>query len=1020
MQRPEISVIMPAYNHEQFVGEAIESVLLQTFKDFEFIIINDGSTDDTQNIIKKYDDIRIHNYIQENQGARVTHNKGIELSKGTYTAFINSDDVYHPERLEILFNKARNEDLNFVITDIALIDQNSNIINDPGHWWIRWYEYLKSAYGVSESPEKAFLAGNYTISTSNFFFRSDIVKTIGLFRPFTYIIDYDFAFRAALHDSKRFKFLHDKKLLSYRLHGGNTILENPLVANYETFSFLTNAIKDIYGQDVHIPIDHLDKVKRYITKELVKRHRRAINKTSEEYHELDRRYQEMDRKYQELQLKYNNIVFSQLQDVLNYNKKLRRKSAKPLKMVVTNVDELQKKLASIIGNVDIISFDVFDTIFERDIDPPNKVKEIVANRVSNYLLEKHKVHYSPEKLLKVRDKVEIEIRHRSLSIGSDFECRYSDIVREMVIRILGHDDRKLVRVILEQELAVENEVLYVKRGMRELLQWLKSKGKKIIAISDMYLDRESIEDIIRNKSLHNEIDDIYVSSEIAICKYSGNLFKHVLLEENILPSRMVHIGDNKSSDYRAPLKLGINAVFFKDKEHLKRKYILKTYNKLATHNPYWRGRHLLQLIRPPLEMNGFFYPFGFSFLGPVYATFVYSVIEAIKKNDIKILYFVAREGELFLHIFQLLAPHFLRKDQIPITKYVYLTRKSTALASLYKGLPHEKAIIPLYNPKQQGLYSLCNVYGLPHHELIQKAREHGFQDIKAPIFDWNDERFKRFISDKRIQEIVVHYAQRDRDLLEGYLTQIGFFRNDPVAFVDIGWNATIQKFIQDAFVERADYPHVYGLYLGFRNGMKHHFDEMKNTIIGMLYDDRLNDSGEQIINRFEEIFEEGARALHPTTMGYKRNFETGALEPVFKEETAPDRITEVSFNGNINKLQKGVLDFSREFIRALELTNYNFQDIKPFILTIIERLVAYPNADEVKNLMKLKHAEDFGYENIMDFNSEKVDSLHAIMKPKRFIQKIRYSNWSYGTAQSSKIPGITLLLRCYDLFWGHQ
>ena len=53
MPRPEISVIMPAYNHEQFVGEAIESVLSQTLKAFEFIIINDGSTDDTENIIKR-------------------------------------------------------------------------------------------------------------------------------------------------------------------------------------------------------------------------------------------------------------------------------------------------------------------------------------------------------------------------------------------------------------------------------------------------------------------------------------------------------------------------------------------------------------------------------------------------------------------------------------------------------------------------------------------------------------------------------------------------------------------------------------------------------------------------------------------------------------------------------------------------------------------------------------------------------------------------------------------------------
>jgi hypothetical protein len=186
--------------------------------------------------------------------------------------------------------------------------------------------------------------------------------------------------------------------------------------------------------------------------------------------------------------------------------------------------------------------------------------------------------------------------------------------------------------------------------------------------------------------------------------------------------------------------------------------------------------------------------------------------------------------------------------------------------------------------------------------------------------------------------------------------------------------------------------------------------------MGMLYDDRLNDPTEKIINRFEEIFEEGARAFHPTTLGYKKNIETGILAPVFKEETEPDRISEVSFDEKIDKLRKGVLDFSQEFIRALELTNYSFEDIKPFILSMIEKLVAYPNTEEVRNLMNLKHAEDFGNENVMDFTNEKIDGLKEIITPGRFIKKIEFSNWSYGTAKSSGIPGITLLLRCYDLF----
>ncbi|MGI9534322.1 MAG: glycosyltransferase family 2 protein, partial [Thermodesulfobacteriota bacterium] len=73
---PTISVIMPAYNHEKFVADSIESVLNQSFSDFEFIIIDDGSNDKTYEIIKKYEDSRITHLTQENKDAPYTINRG--------------------------------------------------------------------------------------------------------------------------------------------------------------------------------------------------------------------------------------------------------------------------------------------------------------------------------------------------------------------------------------------------------------------------------------------------------------------------------------------------------------------------------------------------------------------------------------------------------------------------------------------------------------------------------------------------------------------------------------------------------------------------------------------------------------------------------------------------------------------------------------------------------------------------------------------------------------------------------
>lgn len=1054
MKTPEISVIMPAYNHESFVGEAIESVLSQTLENFEFIVINDGSTDNTESVVKKYDDPRIQYYHQENQGSYSAHNRGIRIAKGEYISIINSDDVYHPERLAILLETARKGALDFLVTDINLIDQNTAIINDPDHWWITWYEYLKAVYRKSASPDKALLAGNYTISTSNFFFHSRVVKEIGEFKPYKYILDYDFAFRAAHYRPEGFVFLLDRKLLSYRLHGQNTILKNPLVANYETFYFLVNAIQDVFGHDMFIPVEHLNKIKRYLIKELTLRRKNDIadikkdltttlelkslelaqKSTELEFtsRELQRTSGELDKARQDLRdmSAYNQRLLNEFYLIKNsYSSKIgrlftlpvrllkKRTPLKPVKATARSIRDLHTKLEGIVHHVDVISFDIFDTIFERDIDPPDKVKEIVARRVSAILKDAYNIHCSPFDLLRLRDSIELKLRRDALSNGSDYECCYTDMVREMVIALLGEYDEKLHAALVRQEIEVEDEVLYVKEGMAELLEGLRDKGKRIIAISDMYLDTEHIRRILQLKSLDQFFDNVYVSSESAICKYSGNLFKHVLLREKILPNRMLHIGDNKISDHRVPMTLGIHTIYLKDKSHLRKKYVLKTYNKLAAENSYWKGRHLLQLIRPFKGKEDFFYTYSFSFLGPVYSAFIYGIIELIKKHKIKKVFFLAREGELFLRLFNIFKPHFFENGVAPDTEYVYLTRKSTALASAYKGLARDKAVIALYNPKQEGLQSICNVFGLSSGEFMDIAREYGFTDMKKPIYDWHDERFNKLLMDERFQDIVRRHARTDRELLARYLSQIEFFGNDSVAFVDIGWNATIQKFIQDAFAERKDYPHVYGLYLAFVDGIRHDFDKETNTIVGMLYDERRSNPAEQALARFEELFEEGARALHPTTTGYRENTETGLVEPVFKDARAYDRTVEILYNEKIGQIQRGALDFSKEFIRAVHLTGYSFEDIKPFLLTLIERCVAFPGAEETNNLMDLKHSEDFGYENVMDFNADRISGLAAVLHPRRFLNKIKHSNWPYGTARSSGIPGINLLLRLYDILW---
>jgi glycosyltransferase involved in cell wall biosynthesis len=127
-RNPELSVLMSVYNDSKYVGKAIESILNQSYTDFEFIIINDGSTDDSLAVINQYacHDIRIKIINQENIGLTRSLNKGIKTSTGKYIARMDSDDISHPDRLQKQMQFLHNN------TDYALVGSNVVKIDTNG------------------------------------------------------------------------------------------------------------------------------------------------------------------------------------------------------------------------------------------------------------------------------------------------------------------------------------------------------------------------------------------------------------------------------------------------------------------------------------------------------------------------------------------------------------------------------------------------------------------------------------------------------------------------------------------------------------------------------------------------------------------------------------------------------------------------------------------------------------------------------------------------------------------------
>ena len=121
---PDISIIVPIYNAERFIKKCIDSLLNQTKQELEFILINDGSTDNTESIIKKYTDKRIKYFKNKNQGIGKTRNFGISKAKGKYLMFIDSDDYITENACEELYLKAKTSKADIVVCDFYKVYDN--------------------------------------------------------------------------------------------------------------------------------------------------------------------------------------------------------------------------------------------------------------------------------------------------------------------------------------------------------------------------------------------------------------------------------------------------------------------------------------------------------------------------------------------------------------------------------------------------------------------------------------------------------------------------------------------------------------------------------------------------------------------------------------------------------------------------------------------------------------------------------------------------------------------------------
>jgi len=219
---PLISVVIPVYNGERFLDESIQSILNQTFKDFEFIIINDASTDNSLEIIKKYKDKRIRLINnKKNQGVSDSTNLGLIAAKGKYIANLGADDISHPERLEKQFNYLEKN------PHIFLVGSSATYIDEEGKEIRKFRKYDDYEMLAWRLPKSCSIIYPTTMFKNEGFLFNKYFKSA---------MDYNFYFDLLTHGKNLTNL--PEFLIKYRVHEGSMS-----VYNKEEQTFFANEAK---------------------------------------------------------------------------------------------------------------------------------------------------------------------------------------------------------------------------------------------------------------------------------------------------------------------------------------------------------------------------------------------------------------------------------------------------------------------------------------------------------------------------------------------------------------------------------------------------------------------------------------------------------------------------------------------------------------------------------------------------------------------------------------------------------
>ncbi|WP_252229317.1 hypothetical protein [Clostridium sp. ZBS15] len=420
-----------------------------------------------------------------------------------------------------------------------------------------------------------------------------------------------------------------------------------------------------------------------------------------------------------------------------------------------------------VKNSNVVSFDIFDTLLLRNVINPTDIFKIIEIEYFNKFGEKIEFYI---------ERIEAEKNARKSSKCEDIKL---DEIYNVLGKKIGEDCAKKLKII---EIEIEEKFIIANRYIKEVYDYAKDNCKKIIIISDMYLSKEIVKNLLK---LNNYVgyDELYVSCEINKTKASGSIYSYIRLEMDIEESqRWIHIGDNYISDVVNANKNGLVGLYY---ERLQDREEVRKINNLSD--------SIINAVqinsKYSLEHSDYWKEFGIMRVAPIYIGLMHNLMKWLKnKNNI---YFLARDGYMPYKLYKILQKYY---DYLPSAKYIYASRRAYIYPTLINN--KEKAIdfLTIYNDgfeQKLTIKEILNNLELDSKKYISIFNKYDFTNLEEVITEKNINKVRNILLE--IWNDINKKLLYEKQVLNKYFIQEGIMNFDSINIFDIGWAGSTHK-----------------------------------------------------------------------------------------------------------------------------------------------------------------------------------------------------------------------------------